>query len=81
MAVELYADPDHRAVVFSYDQALVSGDTITIRAENVDTADVGSRVAQNRGTFVLFYPIDFTGTDEIVVTGSEGGEDSGTVTV
>ena len=81
MAVEIYAEPDHRPVVFSYDQTLVKGETVNIRAENVDTQDVGSRTAQNHGTFVLFYPADFAGVDTITVTGSDGGEDVGTVTI
>ena len=81
MAVELYADPDHRALVFSYDTSLVQGETIEIKATNIDTGDVGSRGAPNRGTFVLFYPADFKGMDDITVTGSDGGEDRGVVNV
>ena len=81
MAIEVYADPNHRAVVFSYDQSLVQGDTIDVKATNIDTGDVGVTKRFNRGTFTLFYPADFTGTDDIVVTGSEGGEDRSTVEV
>jgi len=73
---------DRKAVEFTYDTDLVVGDTIDVAAENVDTGDVGKRVGiANDGRFVLTYPADFTGTDTITVTGSESGQDAGTVTI
>lgn len=81
MSVELFADPTHKAVVFQYSTQNVFGETITVRAENVDTGDVGERKAFNTGTFTLFYPFDFHGTDRITVTGERGGEHSGTVEI
>ena len=89
MTVRLFADPTHKAVVFSYSfgrsylkkEALTDSSTVEITATNSVTGDVGSRVTFNTGTFVLFYPMDFTGTDEIVVTDDEGYECRGTVTI
>ena len=82
MTVRLFADPTHKAVVFSYKkEALTDSLTVEITATNSVTGDVGSRVTFNTGTFVLFYPMDFTGTDEIVVTDDEGYECRGTVTI
>ena len=81
MSVELFADPTHKAVVFQYSTQNVFGETITVRAENVDTGDVGERKAFNTGTFTLFYPFDFHGTDHITVTGGRGGKHTGTVDI
>lgn len=81
MPIQLFADATHKAVVFSYSKRNVFGDTIEIRAENLKTGDVGNRTAFNTGTFTLFYPFDFTGTDHITVVGSSGGKHSGTVDI
>lgn len=81
MPIQLFADPTHKAVVFSYSKRNVFGDTIEIRAENLKTGDVGNRTAFNTGTFTLFYPISFTGKDKITVTGADGGVHKGTVEI
>lgn len=81
MSVSIYADATHKAVVFQYSTQNVFGETVSIRAENVETGDVGERKAFNTGTFTLFYPFDFTGTDHITVVGSSGGKHSGTVEI
>lgn len=72
---------DRKVKVLSYDTSVVLGDTIDISATNADTGDVGTRSAKNQGWFNLFYPLDFEGTDEVTVTGSDGGEDSGEISV
>ena len=72
---------DRKVKVLGYDASVVLGETIDIRAVNADTGDVGTRSAPNQGWFLLFYPLDFTGIDEVTVAGSDSGEDSGTVTV
>jgi hypothetical protein len=81
MSVTLYASPTHKAVVFSYDENFIKGEFIHIEATNTDTGDVGSREAFNSGTFTLFYPFDFTGTDDVVVTDDDGNECKGTVEI
>lgn len=89
MSVELYASPTHKAVVFSYsvggdpDSDLDGpvGETILIEAENVATGDMGSREGPNVGSFLLFYPLAFSGVDRVTVRGSDGGEDSGVVEI
>lgn len=72
---------DRKVKVLGYDASVVLGDTVNVRAQNADTGDVGTRSAPNQGWFLLFYPLDFSGTDDVTVTGSDSGEDSGTVTV
>jgi hypothetical protein len=82
MTVNLYSEPTHKAVVFSYDKSLIKGRTIIIKATNLDSNDTGVRKSFNTGTFVLFYPFDFVGTDHIVVSDVKGKhEDSGIVTI
>lgn len=72
---------DRQVKVLGYDQDKVKGDTLDIRAVNAETGDVGTRSAPNQGWFLLFYPLDFTGEDNVSVTGSDGGEDTGTIIV
>jgi Big-like domain-containing protein len=80
MAVELSFDRTAREL--TYDQSLVEGDTVDVRAENDEDGDVSTRDGlANDGRFVYTWPADFKGTTHFTVTGSEGGEDSGSVTV
>jgi Big-like domain-containing protein len=80
MAVELSFDRVAREL--SYDQSLVEGDTIDVRAENDEDGDVSTRDGLvNDGRFVYTWPADFAGTTHFTVTGSEGGSDEGSVTV
>jgi len=81
MTVVLFADPDHKAVVFAYDKDAVSGEMVHVKATNDDTGDVGTRDVPNSGSFVLFYPTNFSGSDTIEVTGSDGGTETGSVSI
>lgn len=72
---------DRKTKVLAYSDDTCKGDTIDIRAKNTATGDVGTRSAPNQGWFLLFYPLDFTGEDDVTVTGSEGGTCSGTITI
>jgi hypothetical protein len=79
MAVEI--NFARKAIEFTYDTSLVVGETIRVKARNADSGDVGEVKGDNDGRFVLTYPYDFTGVNEVTVTGSESGEDTGTVTI
>jgi len=80
MAIALSLDRTAREL--TYDQSLVEGDTIDVRAENAEDGDVSTRTGlANDGRFVYTWPDDFSGTTHFTVTGSEGGEDTGSISV
>lgn len=72
---------DRKVKVLSYDKDVVLGASVSVVAVNADTGDVGSRSAPNQGWVLLFYPLDFEGTDNVTVSGSESGSDEGVVTI
>jgi hypothetical protein len=78
MAVEV--NIDRIAKELTYDDTEVQGDTINVRAENPDDADVSTRDdLKNDGRFVWTWPSDFKGETHFTVAGSDGGADKGTV--
>jgi hypothetical protein len=80
MAVEL--SNDRESVEITYDQAVVQGDTINVKATNPADGDVSTRDGLvNDGKFTWTYPRGYAGTTEFVVTGSDSGEDSGPIEV
>jgi hypothetical protein len=73
---------DREAVEVVYDVSLVQGDSIDVTATNPVDGDVSTRSGlSNDGRFFWSYPKGYAGSTEFVVTGSDGGSDSGTVTV
>jgi hypothetical protein len=78
--VEVFNDGDRKFVVISWDTGAVSGDTVDIDTANGDDRS-GKKGVKNDGTAVLTYPLDFTGSTDVTVRGSDGGEDTGTITV
>ena len=79
MSVE--KDVTRKAVNIKWDPAAVQGSEVQIEATNPETGDVSTTDGKNDGFHVLTYPADYTGSTEVKVTGSEGGEDSGTIEV
>jgi hypothetical protein len=79
MTVEL--DSGYVGAVLKYDLDAVQGDTIDVAATNPETGDVSTRdgLKNDDGRFVWTYPAGYSGTAEFVVTGSDDGEDKGTV--
>jgi hypothetical protein len=78
MAVEV--NFDRKAVEITWDKSLTQGETVDIRTEN--EGDVSGRVdLKNDGRATLTYPADFSGSTLVTVTGSDGGEDTGTIEV
>ncbi len=78
MAVEV--NFDRKAIEITWDTELATGETVDIRTEN--EGDVSGRVdLKNDGRATLTYPADFSGSTHVVVTGSDGGSDEGTIEV
>ncbi len=72
---------DRKAVELTWDSKLVVGDTADIRCVNPDDGDVSTRTADNDGRATVTFPKDYSGSCEVTVTGSDSGEDSGTISV
>ena len=74
MGVEL---KDLRKVaVIGWSTTDVVGDQASIQVENEE-----KRVVDNDGESNLFFPLDFTGSVSVVVSGSREGSDSGTIEI
>jgi len=75
-------DVTRTAVSIIWDPALVQGDTVEICMTNPDNEEsLSVKQDSNDGQSVITYPTDYHGKTDIVVSGSEGGEDSGQIEV
>lgn len=75
-------DTERKAVGITWDTDVVQGATCTVTAKNVANDDTSTRgEIPNDGHCVLTYPSEYHGSSEVTVTGSDGGEDTGTITV
>lgn len=75
-------DETRTAVAITWDNSLTEGDTVEVRCTNPnDLEDVSTTEGKNDGLHVITYPQGYSGETQVVVTGSEGGEDSGTINV
>jgi hypothetical protein len=75
-------DLTRKAVSVKWDTSLVNGETANIRCVNPDNEDVSTRDGvKNDGLAVVTFPRDYMGDCDVTVTGSDGGEDTGTITV
>jgi hypothetical protein len=75
-------DVTRKAVSITWDTEAVQGDTVTIRLVNPDSeGDISTKDDRNDGQSVVTYPADYAGSTDVTVTGSDGGEDTGTITV
>ncbi len=72
---------DRKAVELTWDSKLVVGDTATIRCVNPDGGDVSTRKADNDGRATVTFPKDYSGDCDVTVSGSDSGEDTGTISV
>ncbi len=72
---------DRKAVELTWDDKLVVGDTVNIRCVNPNGGDVSTREADNDGRATVTFPKDYSGDCEVTVSGSESGEDTGTISV
>jgi len=71
---------DRTAVEITYDTDAVDGDTIDVKATNPETGDVSTRSGlANDGRFTWTVPAGYVGSADFTVTGSDGGDDTGTV--
>ncbi len=72
---------DRKAVELTWDSKLVQGDTVDIRCVNPDGGDVSTREADNDGRATVTFPVNYKGACDVTVSGSESGEDTGTISV
>ncbi len=74
---------DRKAVVLSYDTELVQGDTADLLCQNpADLSDVSTRDGfDNDGNVIVTFPADYSGETVASITGSDSGEDTGTIEV
>lgn len=72
---------DRKAVELTWDNKLVVGDEVDIVCINPDGGDVSTRKAGNDGRATVTFPADYSGSCEVTVSGSESGEDTGTISV
>lgn len=80
MSVELSFD--RVAVELTYDRDAVAGETVDVKATNPEDGDVSTRGGlPNDGRVFWSYPKGYVGTTEFEVVGSDGGSDTGSVTV
>jgi hypothetical protein len=81
MTVEI--DGSRMTKALTYDTDLVQGDTIHVTCTNPnDLEDISNPPdSPNDGTFNVTFPEGYSGECQVVVTGSDGGEDTGTIEV
>jgi hypothetical protein len=81
--VTVVISSDRKAVVLSYDLDMVDGDFADLRCTNpADLSDVSTRDGvENDGNVLVSFPADYSGETNVVITGSDGGEDTGTIQV
>jgi hypothetical protein len=74
MTVELKSV--RKVAVVGWDTKLVEGTEASMQVAGEEKRNV-----KNDGESNLFFPADYTGQVEVVVSGSKSGEDSGTISV
>ncbi len=80
MAVEI--NTDRRGVEVKWDASLVQGDSVTIKCTNQEDPDNPStKDTKNDGFATVTFPAGYSGSADVTVTGSDGGTDSGTISV
>jgi hypothetical protein len=80
MAVEI--DETRVAVALKWDTDLTDGDEVEVRCTNPDNLeDISTTNGKNDGIHVVTYPVGYSGETLVTITGSDGGEDTGTIQV
>jgi hypothetical protein len=80
MTVEI--DTTRKAINLSWDTTLVDGEQVDIRCVNPDNEDISTRdQVANDGQAVVTFPSNYSGECQVSVTGSDSGEDTGTIQV
>lgn len=73
---------DRKAVEITWNTDVVIGANARIIATNPADGDVSDRgEVVNDGRATITYPSDYHGVSDIAVSGSDSGEDTGTITV
>lgn len=81
MAIEV--TESRTSISFSYDTDVVKGDKIEILARNPASGDEfeSKKNVKNDGSGAVAFPAGYSGDCEILVKGSDSGEDSGVIQV
>lgn len=80
-ASRLDVDRDVYEIQYGVDAAsAVSGDTISAKFHNQANGDKSVYTGANDGKFVVTVAKGYEGTDDVTITGSDGGEATGEVT-
>jgi hypothetical protein len=74
MTVEL--KDTRKVAVIGWDREVVRGSTASLQVEGEEKRNV-----TNDGESNLFFPMDFTGTVQVTVSGSHSGEETGTLSI
>ena len=72
-------DVDRDVYSVSYDETVVTGDTIKAKFHNQANGDKSVYTGSNDGEFIVTVAKGYEGTDDVTVTGSDGGEETGEV--
>lgn len=72
-------DVDRDVYAVSYPADEVQGDTITAKFHNEANGDKSTYAGSNDGEFIVTVGKGFEGTDNVTITGSDGGEVVGEV--
>jgi len=71
-----------KAINLSWDTAEVGGELCRLIARNEETGGVSNtNWSKNDGYGVLTYPLDYEGVTSVMVEGTGGGTETGTVTI
>ncbi len=73
-------DVDRDVYEVAYDQGAVDGDTISAKFHNEANGDKSVYTGANDGQFIVTVAKGYEGTDNVTITGSGGGEETGEVT-
>ena len=71
-----------KTAVIGWDTNIVKGKTVSIQAGSGNIEDIEEkRNVANDGEANLYYPLDYSGSTDVIVRGSNSGEDKGTIHV
>jgi hypothetical protein len=81
-SVAVEVDTERVAIGITWDTDEVKGATCIVTAKNSANDDTSTRgEIANDGHAVVTYPSEYHGSSEVTVEGSDGGTDTGTITV
>jgi len=73
-------DVDRDVYAIEYDNDELEGDTIKAGFENPANGDKSVYTGANDGSFIVTVAKGYEGSDNVTITGSDGGDEQGEVT-